>query len=110
MRQNIIAYCKFNDFYQFDELNRNGQQAFSKAVLNNWIHFVFPADDKTFCLIMLGTETEIDIFGTYHLEITNMLPEDDTIEGVRKRITEGVSIVLSNYFENRLNLDTMFVL
>jgi hypothetical protein len=37
-----------------------------------------------------------------------VVPNDKTIEGVMKNITEGVSATLSNYFENKLNLNSMF--
>jgi hypothetical protein len=109
MKQNVIAYCKFNNFYQLSELNTNGQQAFSKPILEDcWLHFLFSPADDTSCLIALGTETDIDKFATHVMSLNKILPSDDTIEGVMKDIAQSVSMVLANYFEDRLNLKSMF--
>jgi hypothetical protein len=109
MKQNVIAYCKFNNFCQLEDINTDTQQAFSKPVLEScWIHFVFPNSDDSVCLIMLGTETDIDKFATHVMSLMEVVPNDKTIEGVMKNITEGVSTILSNYFENKLNLNSMF--
>lgn len=109
MKQNVIAYCKFNNFCQLEDINTDTQQAFSKPVLEScWIHFVFPNSDDSVCLIMLGTETDIDKFATHVMSLKKILPSDETIEGVMKDIASAVSMVLALYFEDRLNLNSMF--
>jgi hypothetical protein len=109
MKQNVIAYCKFNNFYQFNELNTDGQQAFSKPILENcWIHFLFSPTDETSCLIAFGTETEIDKFSSHVMSLKKILPGDETIEGAMKDIAQAVGMALALYFEDRLNLKSMF--
>ena len=109
MKQNVIAYCKFNNFYQFNELNTDGQQAFSKPILENcWIHFLFPPGDETSCFITLGTETDIDKFSSHVMSLNKILPGDETIEGVMKDIAQAVSMVFALYIGGKLNLNSMF--